>query len=126
MDMKNIQIALEMYLHEFGRYPDPDVSDCGGWDVGNQSLQLLANRLGVYMPKAPNDPAGTGSCNGYRYYRYPAGNAGCDINKGAFYVLGVSDMETSPNPHPKTPSWSCPGRNWQGEFDWVTGKFENE
>ena len=33
-------------------------------------------------------------------------------------------METSGNPHPNSPGWICPSRNWQDEFDWVTGAFE--
>jgi len=78
------------------------------------------------MKSVPKDPIGTGTCGGYtyRYYRYSAGSSGCDPARGAFFVLGVVDMETSGNPYPGSPGWKCPNRNWQNEFDWVIGGFE--
>lgn len=80
------------------------------------------------MSQIPVDPkGGTGTgCYGYNYYVYNAGSYGCDAAKGNFYVLGVRDMETSANPYPTSPGWSCPARDWQAEFDWVTGRFKNE
>jgi len=32
-------------------------------------------------------------------------------------------METSGRPHSDSPGWSCSGRDWQTEFDWVTGSI---
>jgi hypothetical protein len=77
-----------------------------------------------YMSVVPVDPINAG-LNTYYYYRYSAGSSGCDPNRGAFYVLGINDMEGGETPHLSSPGWSCPSRNWQVEFDWVTGKFEN-
>ena len=125
-EMKQIELALDMYYSEYGNYPTTDGDGCGGWDLGNKDLQLLTNKLGEYMPVAPNDFIRSGTCEGHRYYRYGAGGGGCPVSKGAYYVLGVTDMETTGRPHPNSPGWSCPSRNWQGEFDWVVGKFENE
>jgi len=74
----------------------------------------------------PVDPTGKVACSGYYYYRYPAGQMSCPANKGAFYVLGIKDMESSGNPHPSNPGFKCGIRNWQNEmeyFEWVTGKF---
>ena len=124
-DMYKIQQALDLYYDKYGQYPTSDTDGCGGWDVGNQDLPLLNNKIGEFLKNPPEDPIAKGTCSGYRYYRYGAGSNGCPTSKGAFYVLGVTDMETSGRPHPKSPGWSCPNRNWQNEFDWVTGKFEN-
>ena len=128
-DMKQIVTALQMYYMEKGRYPSIS-SDacCDGWDQGpcadNPFIGALVSE--GLMAKVPTDPSGgsgTG-CYGYAYYRYSAGSAGCDPSRGNFFVLGVRDMETSGRPHPDSPGWRCPNRNWQNEFDWVIGAFE--
>lgn len=123
-DMIQIQKALDIYHDKYGYFPTGDGDGCGGWDVGNKSRQLLTNRLPDIMNKVPNDSLGMDNCSGYRYYRYPAGSNGCSIASGAFYVLGVADMESSGRPYPTSPGWRCPSRNWQTEMDWVAGKFE--
>lgn len=125
IDMKEIQKALEFYYDENGEYPDSDGDGCGGWDVGNRNLSFMSGGLGQAMPNPPEDSVGADDCSGYRYYKYSAGFSGCDISKGDFYVLGVTDMESSNNPHPKSIGWSCPDRDWQEEMDWVVGGFEN-
>jgi prepilin-type N-terminal cleavage/methylation domain-containing protein len=129
-DMHQIILALEMYYDDNGSYPvrTADVC-CDGWDQApcNGENTFIAGLVsGDYMAVVPVDPkggSGTG-CYGYNYYRYGAGSYGCDVSSGAFYVLGIRDMETSGRPHPDSPGWSCPNRNWQGEFDWVAGAFE--
>lgn len=123
-DMRQMQIALELYYDSFGKYPDPDYAGCGGWDssgtpAGAPSFitPLVSNNfLSNLSDSSIND-----TCGNYAYYRYPANYEGCT---NPFYVLGVRDMETSGNPHSSSLGWSCPTRNWQGEFDWVVGKFE--
>ncbi len=124
-DIKEIQKAIEMYYDDHGRYPSPGENNCAGWDTGNTEHDILPGRLDEYLRKVPADPSATGNCNGYRYYRYPAGYKGCDPNKGAFYVLEITDMETSGRPHPKSPGFKCPDRDWGTEADYVVGKFEN-
>lgn len=126
-DMRQMQIALELYYDSFGRYPDSDGAGCGGWDssgtpAGAPSFitPLVSNNfLSNLSDSSVND-----ACGNYAYYRYGAGDGACDALRGAYYVLGVRDMETSGNPYPSSPGWNCSGRNWQGEFDWVIGKFE--
>jgi type II secretion system protein G len=128
-DMNQIQLALEMYYDSNNRYPSiSSDSCCDGWDQGPCSDDPFIGALesAGLMSEVPTDPSGgsgTG-CYGYNYYRYGAGSYGCDASRGAFFVLGVRNMETSGNPHPASPGWSCPSRNWQNEFDWVTGGFE--
>lgn len=130
-DMNQIQKALMLYKDDHGRYPSiSGDSCCDGWDQSpcgaNSFIGALATE-GFYS-ETPTDPVGGSGngCYGYNYYRYNAGYAGCDASKGAFFVLGVRDMESSGRPHPQSPGWRCPNRNWQGEFDWVVGGFENE
>jgi hypothetical protein len=123
-----MQIALDLYYNQFGQYPDSDFAGAGGWDssgtpVGAPSFitPLVTNKI---LPTDLRDMITNDNMGNYAYYRYPAGNSNCDATRGAFYVLGVRDMETSGNPYPKSPGWNCPSRDWQGEFEWVTGKFE--
>jgi len=130
-DIRQVIKALELYYDANSRYPDGDGDGCGGWDTGNQDYPLLTNggvsKLGQFMPKPPRDATATGNCSGYRYYRYSAGSSGCDVSKGAFYIIMVSMEGGTDNIYPGSPGFSCPSRNWQTEasYDWVTGGFEN-
>lgn len=139
-DMHNIQTALELYYLKNNSYPGNTDNDCSGWDAGFNGGEgsgdpfispLESDNL---MSQTPGDPTATGNCGGYAYYRYGAGSYTCDASRGAYFVLGVRDMETTVNPHPASPGWECPSdctpgvdctRDWQSEFDWVIGGFEN-
>lgn len=128
MDMKQIQTAMELYYNQNNQYPGNTDNDNSGWDtgchgVGDVFIQPL--KTAGAISKVSCDPSVSSQIGGYAYHRYAAGAFGCDSSHGAFYVLGVRDMETSNRPHPASPGWSCPSRNWQNEFDWVTGRFEN-
>ena len=129
-DMNQIHLALELYYDENIAYPGNSDNDCSGWDAGfnngpgSGDLFIQSLESGNFMSKTPGDPIATGNCGGYAYYRYGAGRYGCDSSRGAFFVLGVRDMETSGRPHPSSSGWSCPSRDWQIEFDWVVGGFE--
>lgn len=167
--MRQVLNALEMYHNDTnGQYPRPadygegGVTECGasdGWDSstidsnsnGIQWLDVLVQQ--GFFSKIPVDPNNRINCGrSYRYNRYPAGAFGCDLSKGAFFVLGVDKMEgIAQRPYPQSPGWSCnitgcptwppqdrwwcdrckgggfygtDCRNWQMEFDWVTGGFE--
>lgn len=127
-EMKQIQLALIMYFEKYGHYPYNTDNDCSGWDTGYDKsagdlsfIQPLID--GGIMSYVPGDITSTSQCGGYRYYRYDGGYS-CDASRGAFFVLGTTDMETTGNPHPSSPGWNCPDRNWQNEFDWVVGGYE--
>ena len=120
-DMRQMQIALELYYASFGRYPDSDFAGCGTWDSSGNGTFITPLVANNFLPAHLLDPTINDSCGNYAYYRYPANYEGCTR---AFYVLGVRDMESTGNPHPSSPGWSCPSRNWQVEFDWVIGKYE--
>lgn len=120
-DLAQMQIALELYYDQFQTYPSSDNGGCGGWDTpGNGTFitPLVSNGL---MPTHLKDPLVNDTCGNYRYYLYPANYQGCI---GEFYVLGIVDMEMSGNPHPASPGWSCPTRNWQNEMEWVMGRYK--
>ena len=128
-DIKQILTALDLYYYSNERWPSiSGDACCDGWDQGpcNDDPFIGALETADIMSQVPTDPSGGSGvgCYGYNYYRYGAGGAGCDASRGAFFVLGVRNMETSGRPHPDSPGWSCPDRNWLNEFDWVTGRFE--
>jgi prepilin-type N-terminal cleavage/methylation domain-containing protein len=120
-DMHQLQIALEFYYDAFGRYPDSDNAGCGGWDSSGNGTFITPLVSNNFLPSHLLDPTINDNCGNYAYYRYNANYEGCT---NPFYVLGVRDMETSNNPHPSSPGWSCSSLNWQDEFDWVIGKYE--
>jgi prepilin-type N-terminal cleavage/methylation domain-containing protein len=136
-DMRQIQTALELYRLTYGKYPGGVASygegsacswDSSGRDAdgdGKPWLEPLQD-AGI-LPTVPVDPDNSGGCGApaYAYYLYPAGQYSCDSNRGGFYVLGIRDLETTGTPHPDSPGWRCPGRNWNNEFEWVTGSFVN-
>lgn len=123
-DMRKIITALELYYENNGRYPNSDYQGCEGWDTPGDGdfLQPLVDQ--GFLPPGIKDPLRDWDCGNYRYYRYQAGSYGCDPSRGTFYVLGIVDMETSNGPHPKSPGWRCPSKDWQNEMEWVTGRFE--
>ncbi len=131
-DMRQLQTALDAYYNQNNdTYPSPDGDGalCGSWDVSNfdgggaGGLFITQLKNSGLISKVPADPINNAGCYNYsyRYYRYPAGDYGCDARRGAFYVLGVSLFEGTP---PQSPGWSCPTRNWTTEFQWVVGRFE--
>lgn len=129
-DIKQILTALAVYYDKNNAYPGNTDNDYGGWDTGYNGgptsndpfIQDLVTD-GI-MARVPGDPKTSLNSEGYRYYRYPAGDYSCDANRGTYFVLGIYDLEGTSGTHPNSPGWSCPGRNWQGEFEWVTGAFE--
>jgi prepilin-type N-terminal cleavage/methylation domain-containing protein len=125
-DMRQMQTALELYINANGQYPDGDNDGLGQWDIGNASYPFLNGKLTGIMNNPPRDRMVTGNYTGYMYYHYTAGDYGCPASKGAFYVLGVKDMETSSGVYPGSPGWKCSGWDWSSEMEWVTGRYEKE
>ena len=125
---REMQTALELYALTAGSYPSVSGPSCGGWmSSGNTATFLTPLTSGGYM-SAVKDPSSSleTDCGNFAYHRYNAGDYGCDASRGAYYVLGIRYTDAAATaPHPASPGWSCPSRNWQGEFSWVVGKFEN-
>jgi general secretion pathway protein G len=121
--IRQMQTALDLYYADNGQYPDGDGAGTGGWDTpGNGSFitALVPN----YLPVNLRDPVTNDAAGNLRYARFASGTSGCSTSRGAFYVLGVADMETSAGAHPLSSGWSCPTRNFQSEMEYVVGKFE--
>ncbi len=125
-DMHTLQNALALYMSNKSTYPNSSGTGCGGWEstgsdpAGKFVVGLIADKDLPIGLKDPNTSL-ENSCGNYAYYFYPANYAGCT---SAFYVIGIRSTDaTGVAKYPTSPGWSCPGRNWQNEFSWVTGQF---
>lgn len=140
-DSQNIVDALELYYVRNGNYPAP-TSTAGSWersgvDLSGQFMEYLVSY--GFSQKVPVDPINNATTStttgvnsakslgqyGYYYYRYSAGAYGCDASRGAFYIFGITSFGSPAGKQTKSPGFSCPTRDWQDEFTWVTGKFED-
>jgi prepilin-type N-terminal cleavage/methylation domain-containing protein len=139
-DLTAIADALEVYVVNNGAYPTPvSTPNASSWEVSTNGsnvatdfLSALATNNGIN--KIPVDPKNTGtslnpSINSstfeYFYYVYAAGTNGCDINRGAYYVLGATRMDSiaAGQTHPTSPGFSCSTRDWATNGAWVTGDY---
>lgn len=126
--INSLRTGLDLYLLANNVYPSVGGGSCGGWHSSGSSATFIdAVVSGGFMPAIKESNASyQNACGNFSYYRYPAGYEGCDVSRGAFYVLGFRTSDTAGGArHATSPGWSCPTRNWQGEFSWVTGRFEN-
>lgn len=126
--INSLRTGLDLYLLANNAYPSVSGGTCGGWHSSGSSATFIdAVVAGGFMPRIKESNASYEStCGNFSYYRYPAGYEGCDASRGAFYVLGFRTSDTAGTArHATSPGWSCPTRNWQAEFSWVTGRFES-
>lgn len=126
---KVLQEVLMRYRFDTGNFPANTDNDYGGWDGDRDGMFIRPLSQNHYLKKDikdPKDPTGTlyNSSGNWHYYRYGPGSYGADPAKGYYCVFGIRDMEKSGRPHPLSPGWSTPGRNWQNEFDWVDGFYQ--
>ena len=131
-DMNEIHKALSMYYLDNGNWPtcgntgggcDPNY---GGWDdsyyYGQNWLKFLTP---TYLTSVPVDPLNNGYGYTYRYYLYPAGNAGCNASLGDFYVVCATGDETGLLTS-QDQYWICPQRTWgQGDGIYCFGEFQH-
>ena len=126
----NIQKALDLYHDTYHQWPKGD-DDGMGWDEGFHSKQDK-NFIKPLIDKnftlvTPSDPKFFGQ-KAIKYTVYEAGYGGCAKEKGNFYVLGITDLESDTRP-PKNftgSGFNCKNKDWQKDFDYVVGKFENK
>ena len=124
----NLQKALDLYYDSFDSWPKGD-DDGLGWDEGFHSesdrrfIQPLVQR--EYLPVTAHDPKYYGG-KSLKYAVFEPGYAGCPINKGSYYVLGITELEADTRPATENTGsgFSCPMRDFGQEFDYVVGKFE--
>ena len=122
--LKEMQTALELYYSGAGSYPAGDGAGSGGWDTPGNGTFITALVNGRFLSGHIRDPLANDQYGNFKYYRFAAGSHGCATAKGAFYVLGVVDMESVSGSHPRSPGWSCPSRNFGTEMEFVFGRFE--
>lgn len=131
-DMHQLQSALELYNLKNGGYPNSNNSGCGGWESTGSDTAISSNFVAALVadgdiPKGIKDPTAAleDTCGNYAYYQYATGSYGCDASKGPFYVLGFRSSDGYAGQYPSSPGWYCSGRDWRGEFSWVTGGYTN-
>lgn len=135
-DAKAIEAALESYRSNNTGYPaancNPTCAATGFWETSGAAppgtfmsdIEPFGFTSGVALD--PVNDSVTWSGKIYRYALYGAGAYSCDAAKGAYYVFMINDFETVSGPSPQSPGFSCPGRDWQTEADYVVGHFVNE
>jgi prepilin-type N-terminal cleavage/methylation domain-containing protein len=123
----------------------------GDWDRSNTEsaddadalpfIQFLVQER--YLDHVPLDPLndkkpGTSGCtpgtgHTYVFFIKSPGYGGCPAEKGKFFLLGVSDMESSSGPHRTSPRFRCnaSGPSYNGTpysdyFEWMDGIFEKD
>ena len=84
-NMKQMQIALELYFDENGSYPGTAswVHDCSG---NSSWSDLFDSALSLYLPKAPNDPLFSNNSWPLCYY-YKLGDYGSCSGTGHSYTM---------------------------------------
>jgi prepilin-type N-terminal cleavage/methylation domain-containing protein len=126
-DAQSIVAALEANKVLTGSYPWATPNDPSGWEVSKTTPATFLSGLkssGTLSSLTPVDPINSGSYL-YKYYKYPAGNAGCDPARGDFYVLVIQTLG-SKSGNGYGPGFSCSGRDWGlNEGAWVTGAYTN-
>lgn len=140
-DLKSIAKAVEAYKINTGAYPVPvPTLNASGWEVSTDGSDNATNFLSALVSsntisKVPVDPVNSGtalnpsvnsSTYEYFYYVYAAGTNGCDVTRGAYYVLGATRMSsvTAGQAHPSSPGFSCgTTRDWAANGAWVTGGY---
>lgn len=133
-DAQSIVKALEVHKSYTGSYPVHTSVD-NDWetsieDGGAPAFLETLRGSGAITGYTPVDPKNVSTPieYAYKYHRYNPGNSGCDASRGSFYILGITQLDnvsSSERPYSKSPGFSCSGRNWGLEFDWVTGSYEN-
>jgi len=130
-DIKTIAKALELYKIQTGNYPVAVGSTGqGGWEISvptaSNSDFLSVLRTSGVISKVPLDPSNTGDMyiagsKFYHYYRYPAGQSGCDIDRGPFYILAARSGESGSSSG--IPPFTC---GTYGAAGWISvGSYTN-
>ncbi|MCC7015127.1 MAG: prepilin-type N-terminal cleavage/methylation domain-containing protein [Planctomycetes bacterium] len=119
-DITALRDAIEQYFLDEGSYPAASSNaSFGGWDVSHDG-DLIPNLVkGGYLKEVPADPLNDDTYH-YRYYVYSNGSYGC-VGSGSYYVLGIKNFETQDFATKNTGYFKCTGRDWNTEFDFVTG-----
>lgn len=93
-DMKNVQLALELYFDSGQNYPTNTNGTANAYTMGG--VTLVASLVPTYIPIMPNDPqAAANSAGDYHYVGLTAAGADCSNGTAAAptcpsYALGAT------------------------------------
>ncbi len=119
-DIKTVRSAIEQYYMDKGTYPAANAnSSYGGWDVTNDGDFIRVLRDQGYVDEDAVDPINDATFH-YRYYVYALASYGC-VGNSDFYVLGIRNFESADFATKNKGYFACSGRDWNGEFAYVTG-----
>ncbi len=120
-DASMIVRALQAYNARNGNYPN---EQSASWEDSYTYPTTFISALvsSDTVNAVPVDKVNTLSGGYYRYYRYPAGNSGCDATRGEFYVFQI--IKPGGGTSPQSPGFSCSGRNWATEAWYTVGGYQ--
>jgi type II secretion system protein G len=116
-DVRQLQIALELYYDDNGSYPSSGTA-CSGWALSHPGYIAcwddLETQLSPYLTRLPVDPL-NGYPPNYTYnaYQYRGGLKG---GQGYFILMDpevISKTNDDGCYPPDTNGWYCKGVNWQ-------------
>lgn len=126
-DIAEINKAIQAYKVTNGVYPPVTAAnqDASWYETSYVTGSFLDPlRTNGLITKVPVDPINN-STYFYRYYLYGAGEYGCDMARGPYYVLSITHLQATSN-YGQGPGFACGTRNWAAEdAQWVTGDFTN-
>ncbi len=120
-DIRVVRDAIEQYKLDTGDYPATDDVNASfdNYDVSQDGDFLPTLVDSGYLAEAPSDPRNDATFH-YRYQRYAQGSNAC-AGAGTFYVLAITQFETSDVATNHPGRFRCTGKDWSADFDFVTG-----
>lgn len=119
-DITALRDAIEQYYLDKAAYPAASGNaSFGGWDVSHDGNLIPTLVTGGYLKEVPKDPLNNDTYH-YRYYVYTKNSYGC-VGPSSYYVLGIKKFETTDFKTKNTGYFKCTGRDWNTEFEFVTG-----
>jgi len=88
-DVKNVQLALELYYDSLQAYPPNTVGTANAYGMGGTAL--VAALVPTYIPRMPEDPSSARvAADRYHYVGLDAAGADCSVVAGcASYAMGA-------------------------------------
>lgn len=118
-DLRTVQNAIEQYFLDNSAYPTGDGLGPNGWDTSEDGSFIPELIEKGYIRESANDPSNDAVYH-YRYCVYDKDSYGC-VGNTSFYVLGIKKFEIPETAAENPGYFKCTGRDWSGEFDYVTG-----
>jgi type II secretion system protein G len=127
-DLKQLALAMELYLDDNGTYPCEQSAQCPGQSIGANGKigegSGLDTLLEPYLSAIPTDPLGPGNDSYYYYYDARHSCGGYPAPGGRVAVIFARNVESSITPNPELcSSWGGEGGGGQpGAFHIILGR----